>query len=58
MLGEIGVLVGEKVSGCKCCCRCCPPNLVDVDGNWKRLSGMVRGGKVAFGGRGGRERSE
>ena len=29
MLGEIGGLVGEKVSGCKCCC---PPSLVGVDG--------------------------
>lgn len=32
MLGEIGVLVGEKVSGFKCGWRCCPPNLVGVDG--------------------------
>lgn len=31
MLGEIGVSVGEQVSGCKCC-RCCPPNLAGVDG--------------------------
>lgn len=31
MLGEIGVLVGEKVSACKCC-ACCSPNLVGVDG--------------------------
>jgi hypothetical protein len=33
MLGEIGVLLlGEKVSWRKCCCRSCPPNLVGVDG--------------------------
>lgn len=56
MLGDIGVLAGEKVSGC--CCRCCPPNLVGVDGICRRLSGMVRGGKVASGGRGRRERLE
>ena len=31
MLGEIGVLVGEKASGCICCCRCCPSNLVGID---------------------------
>jgi hypothetical protein len=32
MLGEIGVLIGERVSGYKYCCRCCPPELVGVDG--------------------------
>ena len=30
MLGEIGVLVGEKASGC-ICCRCRPSNLVGID---------------------------
>jgi hypothetical protein len=58
MLGEMGVLVGEKKSECKCSCWCCPPSLGGFEGIRRGLSGMVRGGRVACGGRGGRERSE